>query len=355
MNVTDNLNPLLVKDVRSRMRGVRSFLMLSLFLLLAGGISYLTYLSTASVSAYDFALVSSGRIGQAVLAALLVTSQILVLLIVPMLTVSAVSGEVERKTYDMLLATPLAPRQIVNGKIGGALAFVALLLFGLLPLVSIASFFGGFTLADFGNGLLVLLLTAVCVALLGLAASALLRRTALAVLATYGTILLLTLVHMFVVVTGASLVNPNHAPPAWWFIFNPVVAQLSSMGLIHDNTFLLAGGRPVWYGYLLFALALSLFAYIVAWRTVRQRQRWRFARRDWLVVGIALLILVIASAWFVVSGSGQAQVASPATAKPTAVPAPMYAKPMPTRLPAYGATAGTPVAVTPLPLPTLKP
>ncbi len=354
MNMTDRLNPLLVKDVRSRMRGGRSFLMLSFFLLFAGGISYLVYQSTASISSYDFAIVSSGRIGQSVLAALLVTSHILVLLIVPLLTLNAVSGEVERKTYDMLLATPLSPRQIVDGKIGGALAFAALLLFGVLPLVSIASFFGGFTLADFGNGVLVLLMTVICVALLGLAASALFRRTALAVLVTYGIILSLTLVHMFVVVSGASLLNPNHAPPAWWFIFNPVVAQLNSIGVIHDKAMLLAGGRPVWYGYMLFALALSLLSYIVAWRAVRQRQRWHFGRRDWLVVVVALLILVVAGALFAVSGSGQANATSPAMAKPTPVPM-YYAKPMPTALPGHGTGAGTSAAVTPLPLPTLQP
>jgi ABC-2 type transport system permease protein len=144
--ISDHLNPILVKDVRSRMRGGRAFLILTIFLLLAGMVSYLTYLSVSSASRYDIAFVLSGTIGKSIFYALMTATQILLMLTAPLLTIGAISGEVERKTYDMLLATPLTASQIVLGKLGGAGAFSLLLIFGVLPLLGIAYFFGGWYL-----------------------------------------------------------------------------------------------------------------------------------------------------------------------------------------------------------------
>ncbi len=347
--ISDHLNPILVKDVRSRMRGVRAFLILTIFLLLAGLVSYLAYLSAASVSRFDLSFVVSGTIGKAVFFALMTATQILLILTAPLLTIGAISGEVERKTYDMLLATPLNASQIVLGKLGGTIAFSLLLLFGVLPLLGIAYFFGGFSTVYVWNGLLTMVVTALFCALMGLAFSALFRRTLLAALFTYLLILLLTIVHLFVL---ATLGTVRKEPLSWWMIFNPVIAELNSIGALSGRGFLLGNGKPAWHGYLLLAWGLALLAYFIAWRAARNRKRWRIEGLEWLTV-VGLVVAFAVAVGIFVSPVGR--VKNQGRQAGRVVESVAYPTPMPMKVraaePNYHGPTKAPMTIEPLPTP----
>jgi len=347
--ISDHLNPILVKDVRSRMRGARAFLILTVFLLLAGLVSYLTYLSVSAMSRFNISMVVSGTIGRSLFYSLMTSTQILLLLTAPLLTIGAISGEVERKTYDMLLATPLTASQVVLGKLGGAGAFSLLLVFGVFPLLGIAYFFGGFSMVFFWNGLMTMAVTGLAFALVGLAFSALFRRTILAALFTYLLILLLTLGHFFVLVSLGQMVSE---PPAWWMIFNPVLGELNSIGAVSGKDFLLGLDRPVWHAYLLLAWGVALLSYFVAWRAVRNRRRWRIEGSEWLAVVGMVIAFVIAVGLFL-SPLGRTKLQSKKSLSPAHSSREWVAPtPMPIRMRTNGVARETSQPVTPEPLPT---
>ena len=64
-------NPIIVKELRSRMRGWRAFAVLTGALVLMGGISYLLYRIVLAATQYDSTPVSP-QIGQAVFVGLMV-------------------------------------------------------------------------------------------------------------------------------------------------------------------------------------------------------------------------------------------------------------------------------------------
>jgi hypothetical protein len=82
------------------------------------------------------ALVEFYRVVMAMLIALIV-------LIAPALTANAITLERERKTMDLLLATPLTARQLLVGKLVGSFAFIVLLLALTLPVSAVSVLLGG--------------------------------------------------------------------------------------------------------------------------------------------------------------------------------------------------------------------
>ena len=69
-------------------------------------------------------------------------------LMAPSFTAGAISGEKERKTYEMLLASPLRPWVIVSGKLIAALAHLVVLVAGSLPIIMLCLPLGGVSIYE---------------------------------------------------------------------------------------------------------------------------------------------------------------------------------------------------------------
>ena len=118
----------------------------------------------------------------------------LVSLMVPSFAAGTITGEKERQTYEMLLASPLRPAAIVLGKLLAALCHLAVLVFCSLPIVMLCLPLGGVSpyevLATYGGmAAAVTLFGMICVA-----ASSYFTRTIAALVVSYLVILPLTLV-----------------------------------------------------------------------------------------------------------------------------------------------------------------
>lgn len=169
------LNPVLVKELRGRMRGGRSFVLLTIFLALLAGATLLFYGVIASQTGNDL---NAGRqIGQALFLMIAFAALVGVSIITPSLTAGALAGERERQSFDLLLASQLSPWQIVLGKLGSALAFALLIVISVLPLMSIAFLFGGVSLTEMAIALVGLVMTALLYASVGLFWSGVMRST----------------------------------------------------------------------------------------------------------------------------------------------------------------------------------
>lgn len=220
------LNPVLARELKQRMRGRHTWLVLTLYLALLALILRWVYVAAShDGSLAGVNVVASATIGRAVFQWLLFFMLLLVCFIVPGLTAAAISGERERQTLISLQISLLRPRSIVSGKLLASLAFVVLLIVASLPLVTIPFLVGGVALSEVVRGLVMVLATAVVLACLALACSAVLRRTQAATVVSYGITLALVLGTL--IVYGAQQIprasgGPRPAP--WILALNPFAA-----------------------------------------------------------------------------------------------------------------------------------
>lgn len=185
-------NPVVLKELRGRMRGARAFVVLTVYLLLMSGFTALLYVISASTrDIYGFS--SGGQIGRTLFVGTVAIELFLVTFIAPAFTAGAISGERERQTYDLLRTTMLPPRSLVMGKLISALSYVFLLLLAAIPLQSIAFLFGGVTEAEVVLASVILLVTAITLGTVGIFFSASTTRTLSANITTYAFTLGLTI------------------------------------------------------------------------------------------------------------------------------------------------------------------
>lgn len=175
-------NPIVTKEVRSRMRTWRAPLVLMGFLIILATVGYAAYQTAAPLSAGTS---NRGQVGTAVFGSLSATVMVLVALIVPGLVGGAISGERERQTLDLLMVTPVGPWRIVLGKLLSSLLFVVLLVVAALPLFSVVFILGGVDLGAVVAVVMVTLVTALALGGLAMLCSVLMRRTTSATVSSY--------------------------------------------------------------------------------------------------------------------------------------------------------------------------
>jgi ABC-2 type transport system permease protein len=208
-------NPVMVKELRGRMRGSRAFVLLTVYLVLMSGFTMLMYMLAFSArNAYGFT--SGGQIGRVLFIGIVGMALFLISFIAPAFTAGALSGERERQTYDLLRTTMLSARALVFGKMLSALAFIGLLLVATVPLQSIAFLFGGVTETEILVATIILLTTAISFSALGIYFSARARKSATANALAYGfTMAFLVGLPIAGVLLSALLnrqINPSTSP-----------------------------------------------------------------------------------------------------------------------------------------------
>jgi ABC-2 type transport system permease protein len=134
------INPILLRELRGRMRNARSFWLLSGFLVMVAGTALLIYTAEYANSPGQFA--GDSDIGRSVFLTLMVTAMIALRFVAPVLAAGSIAGERERQTFDLLLTTQLPMRQIVFGKIIASLSYCLLLLAAMTPLMGIVFLIG---------------------------------------------------------------------------------------------------------------------------------------------------------------------------------------------------------------------
>ena len=223
-------NPLAGKELLARMRGPRTFVVVTLLLLPLAAVAGGLYATIASSSAADMS--NSTPVGKLFFAAVTAVELGLICLLAPALTADLISGERERQTLDLLLVTPLSRRQIVIGKLVAALGSLLLLIVLALPIQALAILIGGIGLEELLVGLLLLGLTATTYGCVGLFWSARLRTTRGAMLFSYVTTLLgvggLPLLLLLLVITnGAFGVRAGIDDLLWpliWLVNGPSIS-----------------------------------------------------------------------------------------------------------------------------------
>jgi ABC-type transport system involved in multi-copper enzyme maturation permease subunit len=307
------LNPVVVKEMRARMRGPRAFWLLT---------GYLTTLGLLAYGLFRIVLASmerqigpgmapqSAMIGQILFTGLAIIELLAVCFVTPALTAGTISGELERRTYDMLMATPLRPARVLIGKAFASLTYANLLILASIPLSSIIFLFGGVALRDVVQAIGLMVLVTVTYGMIGVFFSALIRHTGWAMILSYATILVITVGTLFLWLVLLAI-NEGRTP-SWTLLYlNPFAALISAIsapgttgvrgfsGPIMELLFALSRGdplsqalnRPLWQYTVALYLAITVVLYAVATHLVRPVRRWRFTTRELATLLIVLLLL----------------------------------------------------------------
>jgi ABC-2 type transport system permease protein len=325
-----SVNPIIVKELRSRMRGGRTSIILSVFLIGLAGMCYAVLRVYEAQARIGSPLVSA-HVGKGLFAALALAEVLLVTFLTPAVTAGAISSEREQLTYDLLVATPLRPGRILSGKLVATLSYVLLLIFTAIPLGSLVLIFGGVAPRDLLEALLLLVVTAFTFGMIGLFCSSIVRRTITATILAYAIVLLLV-IGSFFVVTLRMAANPNQqmgrsrivAASPFSAMFSIVVRAsadgavvprgpspiMDSAGMMMSlpgiNT--LATGvveygpnGPITYPIYRWTIVLySLGGLVCYWLTshlVRPRRRWRLDRHD-LVMFVTLVAASVGGSYW---------------------------------------------------------
>lgn len=174
-------NPVVLREGRARWRGARAFW---LALGYAGFLAFTlcwNYSDSQGRASYGGSAMDSfgaaARLGHELFAVLCYCQVGAWLLIAPALTASSLAGERERGLLEGLLLSHLTPAQIVRGKMASALGLIVLLALAGLPVTAVCFLLGGVSPGELAGALAIQLATAISGASIGMAASAVHRRS----------------------------------------------------------------------------------------------------------------------------------------------------------------------------------
>lgn len=182
-------NPVLIKELRVRMRGARAYWILTGWLGFLSFILFFQYTDWWNTARSSGGFSAGSRIGQNLFIGIAIVQALLVAFIPPAITSGAITIEREQRTMEMLEMTRLSRGNIVTGKLLSAIGFLALLLVSSLPLTSICFILGGVSPQQVLNIYVLLLGGSFVMGALGLAWSSVARTTAAAVVYTYASVL----------------------------------------------------------------------------------------------------------------------------------------------------------------------
>ena len=296
-------NPIIVKELRSRMRRKRSYVILTLFLIFSAGIVSLVYFGIAETN--DFYPDPDVRrtLGQAIFITVVLLQLAAVNFVTPAFTAGSIVGEKENQTYELLRTTPVRAKDIVRGKLLSGLLFTLLLLIATIPMQSMAFLFGGIELAELLITTLMLIVTATAFSAIGVFASTLMKRSIPATILSYvianGGLILLPLVTVIVsalfpyAIDSLDILDPTKNPVGFFFAAtflwilassNPLIAAVLSEAILIDTgeiffwtqditpTFTIYIPSP-WMGFVIINLFVAWLFYRGAIRQVAYRPK----------------------------------------------------------------------------------
>ncbi|MCE2791298.1 MAG: ABC transporter permease [Blastopirellula sp.] len=181
-------NPVLHRELLVNLRTFRSFMLLALYQLALSAVVYFAWpkepwLDLTENPDSTRNLVDLFFLGNFVIASLMT----------PSFAAGVITGEKERKTFELLLASPLHPQSIVWGKLVAAMTHLAILVFSSLPVVMLCLPLGGVSFYEVLAAYVGLFSCLFTFGMISVACGGVFRRTAASLVVSYLLILPLVL------------------------------------------------------------------------------------------------------------------------------------------------------------------
>lgn len=183
------LNPVLLREIKERMRSPRAFWILVVYLGLVSLLMYGSYRGALAFLRFQ-GLFSGGAftgatLGRTMFEWTLFALIVLITFIAPGIAAGSITSEKERRTLHLVQITLLRPSSIALGKMGTSLAFLLVLLVASAPLFMVPLVLGGVTVWQVIKGFLVVVAWATFLVALGTWISSLAKRVQFAIVAAY--------------------------------------------------------------------------------------------------------------------------------------------------------------------------
>ena len=191
-------NPVIIKDFRTRMRGWKPYTTIAVYVCFLAIAELITFISIANIfdGSRGIPANSLKDAGMMIFTVLNVANVILLALIIPSITSTAITAELEKKTIEMLALTNLTPLKIAFGRHLSGFLFCCILLVCSVPLAAMCLLFGGISPGEIFVTYLVVAAWCFLTTAGGVYWSSLFLRSAVASVTSYATcwaFLLLTL------------------------------------------------------------------------------------------------------------------------------------------------------------------
>jgi ABC-type transport system involved in multi-copper enzyme maturation permease subunit len=217
---------LLAKELRSHLRRERFVWVIIIYLLIMGSLGF-GYLQRQNAFSPVYQSYLLSQIGAQLYALLSLVQLFLIVFIAPAFTSTAINGEKERQTFDLLLCSKLSAFSLLAGKLIAGLVNVLLLIAASIPLFSLVFFFGGVSPTQVLSTLVVFVMTAIVAGTFSLFCSTILRRPTVSTAVAYTFSVLWMFSYWIVYFLIGSPLFSNPRLPVWiqWLnISNPISA-----------------------------------------------------------------------------------------------------------------------------------
>jgi ABC-type transport system involved in multi-copper enzyme maturation permease subunit len=253
-------NPILRRELTATLRGRWPVVLAAIYLV---ALAALVWFLWPAEGVYSLAAQSS----RSVLLVFTVGQLLLVMLYAPAFGATAITFEKEQNSYELLFTTQLRPRHIIAGKLGSSVVMLLLFIALGFPLFAACFFLGAVSITEALILVGLTVLTAVFLALIGLAISARATSSHAALVATYLVILAFNVLPWL-----PGLVLESRSDVVYWTTLARAASPLAAVAAVVLPAFDLApGGRPTglpasWQIYFGSAAAGSVvaLAYLVA-------------------------------------------------------------------------------------------
>lgn len=184
------INPIMAKDLKIKMRGWRAPTLISVYMLFLGLVVFLNFFGSRIFTPYDIYSFSPS-IALNSYNSLAIFQLMLIIFIAPALTGGIISGERERQTLDLLLCTNLSTFSIVTGKIFVSIAHILLLVIASLPVMGTVFLYGGINIPDLLLLMGFYLATALMLGSMGMFFSSIFKKSSVSMIVSYIVVLFL--------------------------------------------------------------------------------------------------------------------------------------------------------------------
>ena len=199
----------------------------------------------------------------------------IIALIMPVITASAISGEKEKQTFDLLMTTVMTPRAIVRGKVESAVIRMMVFIVGSIPLMALSFTIGGLSWWNLFVTMIAFLIFAILTGSMGIFASTLTKKSITGIILTYVFYFIFGTMSVFptlIVVLTSTFASGSVISVL--MLINPVAAVIEMFMLMLGGDTLFSG-NPLgfWSGWgwvILSGVAMLLISWglqrLAAWR-----------------------------------------------------------------------------------------
>ena len=155
----------------------------------------------------------------------LAVSQVLIVaLIMPIMTASAISGEKERQTFDIMLTTCMSPLSIVLGKVASSVLRILFFVVAGMPIMALSFVVGGLGWDNLFYFVLTIILLSILSGSIGIFCSSLCKRSITAVVLSFAFYFVIYFLTMVPMILNLLWTKGEHAGESMLLLlFNPGV------------------------------------------------------------------------------------------------------------------------------------